>query len=84
MSFLKTNSRSQTPTLKDGDQYVRVINGLKQIYNSKIKPLETTYNFEGMALCWPFSQPNSLLGRTPLQTLFIDTRLFNQAFTLLH
>ncbi|KAM3579988.1 hypothetical protein VKS41_007705 [Umbelopsis sp. WA50703] len=47
MSFLKSNSRSQTPTLKDGDQYVKVINGLKQIYNSKIRTLETTYNFEG-------------------------------------
>jgi hypothetical protein len=50
MSFLKSNSRSQTPTLKDGDQYVKVINGLKQIYNSKIRTLETTYNFEGMAI----------------------------------
>lgn len=47
MSAFKNNSRAQTPTLKDGDQYSRVINGLKHIYNSKIKPLETTYNFEG-------------------------------------
>lgn len=47
MSAFKHNSRPQTPTLKDGDQYSRVINGLKHIYNAKIKPLETTYNFEG-------------------------------------
>ncbi|GAB5588050.1 hypothetical protein Unana1_02950 [Umbelopsis nana] len=47
MSMFKTNSRPQTPTLRDGDQYSKVINGLKHIYNSKIKPLETTYNFEG-------------------------------------
>ncbi|KAI7866731.1 P-loop containing nucleoside triphosphate hydrolase protein [Spinellus fusiger] len=29
------------------DEYTQVIEGIKKIYNSKIKPLETTYNFEG-------------------------------------
>jgi N-terminal EH-domain containing protein len=50
MSAFKGNSRPQTPTVRDGDQYAKVINGLKHIYNSKIKPLETTYNFEGNPL----------------------------------
>ena len=32
--------------------YTTIIEGLKKIYSNKIKPLETTYNFEGF-----YSQP---------------------------
>lgn len=30
-----------------GEEYHSIIGGLKDTYNNKIKPLETTYNFEG-------------------------------------
>lgn len=29
------------------DEYAQVIEGVKKIYKTKIKPLEVTYNFEG-------------------------------------
>ena len=29
------------------DEYEQVIEGVKKIYKSKIRPLEVTYNFEG-------------------------------------
>jgi hypothetical protein len=29
------------------DEYAAVIEGVKKIYKTKIKPLEVTYNFEG-------------------------------------
>jgi hypothetical protein len=29
------------------DEYAQVIEGVKRIYRTKIKPLEVTYNFEG-------------------------------------
>ncbi|KAI9321458.1 P-loop containing nucleoside triphosphate hydrolase protein [Dichotomocladium elegans] len=31
----------------EDDEYAQIIDGLKRIYNQKIRPLETTYNFEG-------------------------------------
>lgn len=29
------------------DEYAQIIEGVKKIYKTKIKPLEVTYNFEG-------------------------------------
>ncbi|KAF7725112.1 hypothetical protein EC973_000438 [Apophysomyces ossiformis] len=51
MSFkIKKNGKgSQSPssTSLQDDEYAQVIEGIKKIYNHKIKPLEVTYNFEG-------------------------------------
>lgn len=33
------------------DEYAQVIEGVKKIYKSKIRPLEVTYNFEGNCNC---------------------------------
>lgn len=30
------------------DEYAQLIEGVKKVYRNKIKPLEVTYNFEGM------------------------------------
>lgn len=30
------------------DEYAQVIEGVKKIYKTKIRPLEVTYNFEGL------------------------------------
>ncbi|KAI9016531.1 P-loop containing nucleoside triphosphate hydrolase protein [Phycomyces nitens] len=46
MSYSKKKKDSSSPSPRD-DEYSQVIEGIKKIYNSKIKPLETTYNFEG-------------------------------------
>ncbi|KAI8365255.1 P-loop containing nucleoside triphosphate hydrolase protein [Radiomyces spectabilis] len=54
MSFHKKNkSPSAQPSMHSSsahwqeDEYFQVIESLKRIYNSKIKPLEVKYNFEG-------------------------------------
>lgn len=31
------------------DEYAQIIEGVKRIYNAKIRPLEVTYNFEGFS-----------------------------------
>lgn len=30
------------------DEYAQLIEGVKKVYRNKIKPLEVTYNFEGI------------------------------------
>lgn len=30
------------------DEYAQVVEGVKRIYKTKIRPLEVTYNFEGI------------------------------------
>lgn len=30
------------------DEYAQVVEGVKRIYRTKIRPLEVTYNFEGI------------------------------------
>lgn len=45
------------------DEYAQLIEGVKKVYRNKIKPLEVTYNFEGMFSCSSqenFAQPKSL------------------------
>ncbi|KAJ8659670.1 hypothetical protein O0I10_004649 [Lichtheimia ornata] len=41
-----SSSRPSNQSWED-DEYAQIIEGLKRIYNHKIRPLETTYNFEG-------------------------------------
>ncbi|ORY94698.1 P-loop containing nucleoside triphosphate hydrolase protein [Syncephalastrum racemosum] len=50
--FGKNSPSSPTPngSLNSGwqdDEYFQIIEGVKKIYNHKIRPLEVTYNFEG-------------------------------------
>ncbi|KAI9247749.1 P-loop containing nucleoside triphosphate hydrolase protein [Sporodiniella umbellata] len=56
MKGLKTKSTSEknsspkhysSSTTWNEDEYAQVIEGVKKIYKTKIKPLEVTYNFEG-------------------------------------
>ncbi|KAI8371339.1 P-loop containing nucleoside triphosphate hydrolase protein [Radiomyces spectabilis] len=50
MKFKKNGKGKQgsSDSLKLGeDEYAQVIEGVKRIYSTKIRPLETTYNFEG-------------------------------------
>ncbi|CAG8637187.1 16474_t:CDS:2 [Funneliformis mosseae] len=56
-SWNRTGSTSPTSTFRSqqggsissfrDDTYASIIEGLKKIYSNKIKPIETTYNFEG-------------------------------------
>jgi hypothetical protein len=41
------SSLSGSQTFED-DEYAKVIEGIKKIYKQKIKPVEVTYNFEGI------------------------------------
>ncbi|KAI8341448.1 P-loop containing nucleoside triphosphate hydrolase protein [Chlamydoabsidia padenii] len=51
--MLKKNSKSRGSSSRNGypswedDEYGQIIDDVKRIYKSKIKPLEVTYNFEG-------------------------------------
>lgn len=67
--FGKNSSASPTPngSLTSGwqdDEYFQIIEGVKKIYNHKIRPLEVTYNFEGsffrvsLLLSYPRDQPS--------------------------
>jgi hypothetical protein len=53
MTMLKKNSKSRGSSPREGyptwedDEYGQIIDDVKRIYKSKIKPLEVTYNFEG-------------------------------------
>jgi hypothetical protein len=50
-TFRSTSSQAlqgqSSSSSTDINEYTTIIEGLKKIYNNKIKPLETTYNFEG-------------------------------------
>ncbi|KAI8062536.1 P-loop containing nucleoside triphosphate hydrolase protein [Gongronella butleri] len=46
-SSSRVNSPAQNINSWNDEDYDRVIDGVKRIYQSKIKPLEVTYNFEG-------------------------------------
>jgi EH domain-containing protein 3/EH domain-containing protein 1 len=48
-TFRSTTSQAYQGDSNSSDinDYVTIIEGLKKIYNNKIKQLETTYNFEG-------------------------------------
>lgn len=46
---LKRKEKQHSTELQD-DEYSKVIEGIKQIYKQKIKPVEVTYNFEGTVL----------------------------------
>jgi EH domain-containing protein 3/EH domain-containing protein 1 len=50
---LHSSSPSGSQTFED-DEYAKVIEGIKKIYKQKIKPVEVTYNFEGIVtnLSW--------------------------------
>ncbi|KAI9261173.1 P-loop containing nucleoside triphosphate hydrolase protein [Sporodiniella umbellata] len=43
----KNDSLGQSSQSFEDDQYIKVIEGIKKVYNQKIKPIEVTYNFEG-------------------------------------
>ncbi|RCI05885.1 hypothetical protein CU098_005851, partial [Rhizopus stolonifer] len=47
LHFKKKNQKSSSSQSFEDDQYPKVIEGIKKVYNHKIKPIETTYNFEG-------------------------------------
>ncbi|KAK9766146.1 hypothetical protein K7432_004984 [Basidiobolus ranarum] len=47
MSKLKKASKSETKSSTGSFDYQPIIDSLKKVYQQKVKPLETTYNFEG-------------------------------------
>lgn len=44
----RQNSSPSGSTTFEDDEYAKVIEGIKRIYKQKIKPVEATYNFEGL------------------------------------
>lgn len=53
MSLRKLNGKRPSPAGDESssgwtvDEYTQIIEGVKRVYNAKIRPLEETYNFEG-------------------------------------
>jgi EH domain-containing protein 3/EH domain-containing protein 1 len=43
----QANSSGTSSHSFEDEQYTKVIEGIKKVYNQKIKPIEVTYNFEG-------------------------------------
>lgn len=51
-SMNRTNGSPKPPSPHttqswEDDEYAQIIEGVKKIYKSRIRPLEVTYNFEG-------------------------------------
>lgn len=60
-----SSSRPSNQSWED-DEYAQIIEGLKRIYNHKIRPLETTYNFEGTRLVH-IARPHTINTERPQQ-----------------